>query len=94
MIEAKIFSHKVKELDQRFSFIMKNYIIILVCLFTFLLPRHLEVEFISENPWLAGGHNGLSNSENPLSPQPPYPRVKELRSLMKQKTDLFILLRT
>tara|TARA_Y100000768_G_C23639748_1_gene523536 strand:- start:150 stop:572 length:423 start_codon:yes stop_codon:yes gene_type:complete len=26
MIEAKIFSHKVKELDQRFSFIMKNYI--------------------------------------------------------------------
>ena len=33
---------------------MKNYIIILVCLFTFLLPRHLEVEFISENDWLVG----------------------------------------
>ena len=26
MIEAKIFSHKVKELDQRFSFIMSQYI--------------------------------------------------------------------
>ena len=26
MIEAKIFSHKVKELDQRFSFIMTHYI--------------------------------------------------------------------
>ena len=39
---------------------------------------------VYEDPWLAGGHNGLSNSENPLSPQPPYPRVKELRSLMNQ----------
>ena len=26
MIEAKIFSHKIKELDQRFSFIMIHYI--------------------------------------------------------------------
>ena len=39
---------------------------------------------VYEDPWLAGGHNGLSNSENPRSPQPPYPRVKELRSLMNQ----------
>ena len=39
---------------------------------------------VYEDPWLAGGHNGLSNSENPLSPEPPYPRVKELRSLMNQ----------
>ncbi|MFL2660573.1 MAG: NAD(P)H-dependent flavin oxidoreductase [Alphaproteobacteria bacterium] len=37
---------------------------------------------VYEDPWLAGGHNGLSNSENPLSPEPPYPRVKALRSLM------------
>ena len=26
MIEAKVFRHKVNELDQRFSFIMKHYI--------------------------------------------------------------------
>ena len=37
---------------------------------------------VYEDPWLAGGHNGLSNSEDPLSPQDPYPRVRELRSLM------------
>ena len=37
---------------------------------------------VYEDPWLAGGHNGLSNNENPLDPQPPYPRVKELRELM------------
>ncbi len=37
---------------------------------------------VYEDPWLAGGHNGLSNNENPLNPEPPYPRVKALRSLM------------
>ena len=39
---------------------------------------------VYEDPWLAGGHNGLSNSEDPLSPQDPYPRVRELRSLMNE----------
>jgi len=34
---------------------------------------------VYEDPWLAGGHNGLSNAEDPLVPQDPYPRVKELR---------------
>ena len=37
---------------------------------------------VYEDPWLAGGHNGLSNSEDPQHPEPPYPRVRELRSLM------------
>ena len=37
---------------------------------------------VYEDPWLAGGHNGLSNSEDPERPEPPYPRVRELRSLM------------
>lgn len=40
---------------------------------------------VYEDPWLAGGHNGLSNSESPTQPEDPYPRVKALRSLM---TDL------
>ena len=34
---------------------------------------------VYEDPWLAGGHNGLSNAEDPLMPQDPYPRVKALR---------------
>ncbi|MEA3041628.1 MAG: nitronate monooxygenase, partial [Sphingomonadales bacterium] len=34
-------------------------------------------------PWLAGGHNGLSNAEDPLQPQDPYPRVKALRETMR-----------
>jgi len=37
---------------------------------------------VYEDPWLAGGHNGLSNSENFREPQKPYPRVKELRDVM------------
>ena len=39
---------------------------------------------VYEDPWLAGGHNGLSNSEDPLKPQPPYERVRNLRSLMNE----------
>ena len=37
---------------------------------------------VYEDPWLAGGHNGITNSEDPQRPEPPYPRVRELRSLM------------
>ena len=39
---------------------------------------------VYEDPWLAGGHNGLTNSEHPREPQDPYPRVKELRDLMRK----------
>ncbi|MBL27975.1 MAG: nitronate monooxygenase [Rhodospirillaceae bacterium] len=39
---------------------------------------------VYEDPWRAGGHNGLSNSENPLEPQPPYPRVREIREVMRE----------
>ena len=38
---------------------------------------------VYEDPWLAGGHNGLSNSENPRTPEAPYPRVKALREQMR-----------
>ena len=44
---------------------------------------HKHAEFLGgvvyEDPWLAGGHNGLSNSEDPEKPEPPFPRVLELR---------------
>jgi nitronate monooxygenase len=38
---------------------------------------------VYEDPWLAGGHNGLSNSEDPERPEAPYPRVLELRQMMR-----------
>ena len=38
---------------------------------------------VYEDPWLAGGHNGLSNSENPEKPEPPFERVRELRATMR-----------
>ena len=37
---------------------------------------------VYEDPWLAGGHNGLSNSEDPRKPEDPMPRVMALRELM------------
>lgn len=39
---------------------------------------------VYEDPWLAGGHNGLSNAEDPKTPQDPYPRVKDLREVMRE----------
>lgn len=39
---------------------------------------------VYEDPWLAGGHNGLSNSEDPKRPEDPYPRVLKLRQQMRE----------
>ena len=39
---------------------------------------------VYEDPWLAGGHNGLSNAENPNEPQRPLERVIELRKVMSE----------
>ncbi len=49
---------------------------------------------VYEDPWLAGGHNGLSNSEDPDRPEPPFARVVELRRTMREcgldKTPIFV----
>jgi len=45
----------------------------------------LMAAVVYEDPWLAGGHNGLSNAENPREPQDPYPRVKDLRATMRNE---------
>lgn len=37
---------------------------------------------VYEDPWRAGGHNGLSNKEDPNHPQDPYERVVDLRREM------------
>lgn len=39
---------------------------------------------VYEDPWRAGGHNGLSNVEDPLQPEEPMPRVVELRNMMAE----------
>lgn len=46
--------------------------------------QELLAAVVYEDPWLAGGHNGLSNAEDPLVPQDPYPRVKALRETMRE----------
>lgn len=38
---------------------------------------------VYEDPWLAGGHNGLSNLEDPNKPEAPYVRVSLLRKFMR-----------
>ncbi|MGI8942731.1 MAG: NAD(P)H-dependent flavin oxidoreductase [Qipengyuania sp.] len=43
----------------------------------------LMAAVVYEDPWLAGGHNGLSNAEDPTKPEDPYPRVKALRETMR-----------
>jgi len=43
----------------------------------------LMAAVVYEDPWLAGGHNGLSNAEDPNKPEDPYPRVKLLRETMR-----------
>ncbi|MBV8535119.1 MAG: nitronate monooxygenase, partial [Alphaproteobacteria bacterium] len=39
---------------------------------------------VYEDPWLAGGHNGQSNAEDPLKPEAPLPRIVELRRQMNE----------
>lgn len=39
---------------------------------------------VYEDPWRAGGHNGLSNQEDPLYPADPYARVLALRQTMRE----------
>ena len=39
---------------------------------------------IYEDPWIAGGHNGLSNSDNPNAPEKPMQRLIEIRKFMNE----------
>lgn len=45
----------------------------------------LMAAVVYEDPWLAGGHNGLSNAEDPTKPEDPFPRVKVLREMMRKE---------
>lgn len=46
---------------------------------------HLMAAVVYEDPWRAGGHNGLSNAEKPDMPEDPMPRVKLLREMMRKE---------
>ncbi|MBM3547494.1 MAG: nitronate monooxygenase [Alphaproteobacteria bacterium] len=46
--------------------------------------RHWLGAVVYEDPWLAGGHNGLSNVEDPEKPEDPFPRLRELRKVMNE----------
>lgn len=37
---------------------------------------------VYEDPWRAGGHNGISNMDDPKHPQSPYNRIAEIRKTM------------
>jgi NAD(P)H-dependent flavin oxidoreductase YrpB (nitropropane dioxygenase family) len=39
---------------------------------------------VYEDPWLAGGHNGITSREDANSPESPYERVKALRKCMNE----------
>ncbi len=45
------------------------------------LDQHIGA-VIYEDPWLAGGHNGITSREDPNAPGAPCERVKELRRIM------------
>lgn len=49
---------------------------------------HNFVEYLGgvvyEDPWLAGGHNGLSNAEDPSKPENPYERIVALRRVLNE----------
>jgi len=47
--------------------------------------KNLLGAVVYEDPWRAGGHNGITNSENPLTPEDPYPRVLALRQYMREQ---------
>lgn len=39
---------------------------------------------VYEDPWIAGGHNGLSSAEDPFKRESPHHRLIELRSIMNE----------
>lgn len=46
-------------------------------------PQYLG-GLVYEDPWKAGGHNGLSNKDNPDQPEDPYKRVQEIRDAARK----------
>ncbi|HSE76737.1 MAG TPA: nitronate monooxygenase [Alphaproteobacteria bacterium] len=46
--------------------------------------RELLGGVVYEDPWLAGGHNGITNAEDPTKPEPALPRILALRRQMNE----------
>lgn len=45
-------------------------------------PREFLGGVVYEDPWKAGGHNGISNAENPEISEAPFERVEAIRTFM------------
>lgn len=81
--------YKIAEITSKFN-VLYYPIISSARAFNALYRRSFSkhIEFLGgvvyEDPWKAGGHNGLSNAEDPLKPQMPYFRLIELRKLMNE----------
>ncbi len=45
-------------------------------------PEYLGA-VVYEDPWFAGGHDGMSNSDSPDTPQSPYSKVADIRTAMR-----------
>ena len=56
--------------------------------FLFLRSYRNHIKYLGgvvyEDPWLAGGHNGISSREDPNKPEDPMPRIIELRDIMNE----------
>ena len=80
--------YKLAEIAQRFNV---NYLPIISSARAFraLWKRSynkvadLMAAVVYEDPWLAGGHNGLSNAEDPQKPEDPYPRIQAVRETIR-----------
>lgn len=48
------------------------------------VSSHILGGVVYEDPWLAGGHNGLSSNEDPKLPQDPFQRIIDLRLFMNE----------
>ena len=46
--------------------------------------KELLGSVVYEDPWLAGGHNGISKAESADTPEEPYTRVKKLRETLRE----------
>ena len=51
---------------------------------SFCKAREWLGSVVYEDPWRAGGHNGISRAEDPTQPESPMPRVMQLRQLMNK----------
>ncbi len=71
--QYKVYYHPIVSSARAFSALWRR---------SFSRVREWLGSVVYEDPWRAGGHNGLSRKEDPENPEGPYQRVVELRRVM------------